>query len=465
MSVTNVDKRIRMLMIMMIVLLIIIVSLIYLIFFNGRKGIANTTNTIFDNQNQLQLENSINNEIFEGPKDGDYDNIPYLNRVDSNIKYVENRSDYFTVASLVDNYIEMIGEQNKTRLMAILSPNYLSQYNITDDNVFNKLTVPILENNRQYYKFRVNSMLTSQIDDATHVYIVNGSCRIVGKGTIFNIKVMIELDSVTKLYNVYPYQYIQDNSIDKIKIGEKLNYTKEEVSNRNLNKFSYITLNDKELANRYFDDFKEMILYYSEEAYTKLEPTYAKQRFNNKTEFQNYLSNNSTVLSIMQINKYSINSKEDYTEITCTDQYNNYYIFRQQGGMMRYSILLDNYTIVSKDVIEKYNNATKRDKAKYQVDTFVSKLNTKDYKAIYNKLDSTFRNNNFSTLSSLEKFIKENFYDINSIKVKEYNEKDGYSIFECEISNFNKKEETKLMTVIMNIQENMNFTMSFSFHS
>ena len=51
----------------------------------------------------------------------------------------------------------------------------------------------------------------------------------------------------------------------------------------------------------------------------------------------------------------------NYTEYTCMDQFENYYIFRE-NKVMDYSIILDNYTIPTEEFIEKYNSVNEQKK-------------------------------------------------------------------------------------------------------
>ena len=90
-------------------------------------------------------------------------------------------------------------------------------------------------------------------------------------------------------------------------------------------------------------------------------------------------------------------------------------------------------------------------------------INTKDYQAIYNSLNSTFKNNNYKNVSSLKSYIKKNFYNLNSIEIKEYDDKTyDYCIFKCKITNLENTNETKEVNIIINIGEGTDFEMSFS---
>lgn len=456
------DKKNKIILCMIIIMILIIILLGMILLLNKKNpdniisgnNISNNTNVVYNNtQTSEQM-----------PKDGDYSNIPYSNEINNKLEYVNNRSDYFTMVSIVDNYISILENKNENKLMSILSPEYINKYNITKNNIFDKLTVPEKDNNYQYYKYTVTDMTTVQLDSSTSLYIVNGKCRIVGKNIIFSIKAMIEVDSVNKLYNLYPYQYIQDNGIDKIKIGEVVsNYNKEDINNRNNNTFSYIKVEDDEMVNKYFENLKELLLYYKDDAYNKLDSEYSSKRFSSKNEFESYLIDNKETIQLMQLSKYGIETNNNYIDYKCVDRYNNTYIFREQNGIMRYSFFLDNYTILPESTKKEYKDATELSKSKYQVEALIQKINAKDYKSIYNNLDSTFKNNNFKTIEALKTYINKNFYYLNDLSIIDIYQEENYNLFKCKIINLRNNNESKEITVVVSIKDGMNYTMSFSF--
>ena len=133
------------------------------------------------------------------------------------------------------------------------------------------------------------------------------------------------------------------------------------------------------------------------------------------------------------IEKYKINDKENEKEYICIDQYGNYYIFKD-NGVMNYTVKLDTYTIDTEDFNNKYDNGSDQLKVGMNLEKIFQALNRKDYEYIYEKLDSTFKQNNFSTLNDFEQYAKENFYDINKIEYGKFQEKSGVYIYEILIS-------------------------------
>ena len=257
---------------------------------------------------------------------------------------------------------------------------------------------------------------------------------------------------------------MKDNGYDKLSIGVMFdNYKKEEIINREDNEFKYITKTDLEMAEEYFNNYRELLQYHTDGAYNKLNTEYAKRRFGSKENYQIYLKENKSTIDLMSINTYKVNSYKNYTDYICSDKYNNIYIFRQQDGIMRYSVFLDNYTVMTDEDVEYYNKLEEFDKAKYNLSKFIKQVNTKDYTAIYNSLDKTFRSNNFKTQDDLKKYLKNNLYNNNSIEIKDVdNETYEYYVFECRVTNLRNSSESKNITIIINQQEGTDYTMSFN---
>lgn len=458
----KIQRRIK-LVIGLIIIFVFIIGILFTMILNFSKETKKQYNQHVLEQSTDNTKNSYYSEITDNPED--YKNIDFIEEDGyKNLEYEYSRKTYFTINSLYNKYINFIGNKNKDSLKNILSEEYKSQYNITDNNIFDKLVVPSLTNSSQYYKPIITDMLTAQIDSNIHIYIIKGKCRIVNmENTILNINVMLEIDTSNNLYCVYPYQYIKDKGYDNLQTGQTINYTPEKIEKNDNNEFEYITKTDSEMASEYFDNYKELLKYYTDEAYNKLNSEYSKKRFGSKEKFETYLNDNKTTLALMSINKYKANSYQNYTDYICSDKYDNIYIFRQQGGIMRYSVFLDNYTVMLDEDVQYYNELEKFDKGKYNLSKFIKQVNTKDYTAIYNSLDNTFKSNNFKTQANLKKYIQNNLYDLNSIEIENVdNETYEYYVFECKVTDLRNSTKTKNMTVILNQGEGTDYTMSFS---
>lgn len=418
-------KYIKYLIIFFLIITIILAVLLLNVLNNTSNNIVdnNVTNNTIQNQVGSNIVN--NDEYWEPIEDNEYPNVEL--QFDNKLSYVKSRSDYFTISSLYEKYIKEITSKN--------------------------------------IKTYIKEMLSTQIDEATYVYIVKGSYRVEENNDIFDMNAMFEVNISNRTYNIYPDEYIKNKGIDKLKDGEVLNYNKEEITNKENKTFEYIIKTDAEVATEYFNNYSELLKYYPDEAYAKLNTEYAQKRFGSKENFINYLKENSEVLMNMEINMFKVYSTQNFTDYICADKYDKLYIFRQQGGIMRYSAYLDNYTVMTDSYEKEYNKLDKFDRSKYNLTKFINMVNTKDYSAIYKALDNTFRSNNFTTQTELEKYITDNMYVLNKIEIEDFdNESYDYYVFEIKLINMKDENQSKNMTVIINQEDGTNFTMSFSFN-
>lgn len=451
-------------LILIVIFLIIVISLIVTLHTLNKNQKFNS----LEDRNILGTTNntdSTDNTSYPINTDTKYDETLSNNAtIDKKLKYEDVPTDYFTIKALTENYINLIGNKDKARAMNILSKDYISKYNINSDNIFDNLVISKLTNYNQSYKVNISQILSAQVDDNIYVYIVKANCRIVGTDELFSVQVMFEVDTINKVYNTYPTQYIKDNGYNNLSSGNIINYKAEAIIQNENNKFTNIIKSEEEIAKEHFNDYNELLLYYPDEAYNKLNPEYSKKRFGSKDSFREYVKENARILYLMQIDKYKVVSRNNYIDYVCSDKYNNIYIFRQEKGIMRYTVFLDNYTIMTEDDNKYYNSLDKFDKSKYNLTKFINMVNTKDYNAIYNILDATFRSNNFKNIDTLKQYIKNNLYEINSLEIEDYDDETyEYYVFKCKIINLQNNNESKNMIIIINQSEELDFTMSFSF--
>ena len=91
-------------------------------------------------------------------------------------------------------------------------------------------------------------------------------------------------------------------------------------------------------------------------------------------------------------------------------------------------------------------------------------INMKDYNAMYNLLDSTFKSNNYQTVELFKTYINRNLYDYSVISGIQSIEKNG-NYYICTVRYKNGENATsneKNITIIMQLKDNTDFVMSFS---
>lgn len=446
---SNIENKKKILKYLIVVVTIIcLVCLIILILINKRT--EEKSNNVYQEKNDIQDENQVEYE----------DVITEQESKDTSrmLKYTDNRINYFTVRALVQNYIDASAYRSANQVISVLSNNYINEYKITEENIFNYIDIKQVSNQKIYLSYNTEEIIESEQENYIVAYIVSSKYRMSNSTKYTATKTLVILDKNEGKYEIYPYKYLLDNNLYNLKAGDKLDLKISSLS-ENASKFLYQEKTDKELANELFNDWNEKIIYDRLEAYNKLNSEYKNQKFNNYNKFDNYLSN---LGYIPQINQYRVYSGSDYTDYICTDQYNNYYIFRQQGGIMRYTVFLDNYTVELDSFKENYEKADDSTKVAIQIGKFKQMLNSKDYNAIYEKLNSTFRNNNFPKVSDLESYIKKNVYTQNSIEIGKEEEKDGYYACECTLINLKNSDEKKNINIMIKLIDSNNFEISFS---
>ena len=180
--------------------------------------------------------------------------------------------------------------------------------------------------------------------------------------------------------------------------------------------------------------------------------------FANETEYTKYINN----LNFKGLEQYSFNSNMNKKTCICIDNFGYNYIFNITGAM-QYTVILDTYTLDLPEFIEKYDSGNDETKLTLNVGKVIEAINNKDYEYVYNKLNETFRNNNFSDISIFEKFIENNFYEIN--EVVEFSYKQEGNVYVCTMGLKNKENSSdnlKSVTILIQLLDNRNFEISFS---
>lgn len=443
----DIEKKSKILKCLIIIITIICLICLSLLIVINRKG-KNVSKDV--KKNEIQSTNQIAEENVVTEQE-EKDNSKIL-------KYTDNRTNYFTVRTLVQNYIDASAYRSAKQVMGVLSNTYINEYKITEENVFYNTDIKQISNSKVYLTYSTEEIIESEQDNYIVAYLVSSQYKMSNSSEYTSTKTLVILDKHKGKYEIYPYQYINNNNLNKLKAGDKLDLKISSIS-EDAQKFSYQEKTDKDLVNELFDSWQNFILFDKEKAYNKLNSEFKNKKYNSLQSFQSYLNN---LGYIPRINEYRTYSTKDYTDYICTDQYNNYYIFRQQGGIMRYTVFLDNYTVELDTFKQNYEKADEETKIIINLGKFKQMLNTKDYNAIYNKLNATFKQNNYNNVSKLAQYLKNNAYAVNTITLDNYNQNNDYYVCECSLINQKNTNEQKNMTIIIKLIDSNNFEMSFN---
>lgn len=433
-------KNIKYVAIALIVLLIIIIGVLITInLMQENENTGDKTNEISENSIS---SNTINTSTQDEPNDNAFFTIE--NCVQTYYKYIYSQYEGTNFDTMVEGISNE--EEKKNAILSVLDTNYISENNINADNVLN-----LGEGINNYVKFA-----------GTDYKVVSGqridTYAIVGKlyenmKEISSNGFIVRLDKENLAFSIEP---VQVDNIDEIQIT-----TNEiPIEANNFNTFTYENLSEDELVTKYFADYKRQVIGNANAAFEMLDTEYREKKFEDVTEFGKYISDRNIQTAFLE--SYQINNYDEYTQYVCLDQYNNYYIFNV-SNVMNYKVLLDIYTLDLPEFIERYNRANNGERAGLNLQRAFDAINNKDYEYVYNKLDDTFKENNFPTLNEFEEYITENFYNSNNVTYSNYKSSGGLHMYDATIVDAeNEKSSPITKTFIIKLLDGTDFTMSFN---
>ena len=381
-----------------------------------------------------------------------------LYEANKNIEKVSNRNKYYVVQDIVITYMKYINNLKKedikdknTALYSILDKEYILEFNINENNIGEKFN--LYTSNEKVY---IDDIYELEKDISINIFFIYGTT--INSNEAF--KLIVKTDSKNNTFSVFPAEYIDrygysySSNNDEIKIDDK------EIEPNNYNIFEYKNINNDQMIVYYFEDLKNKV-FEKDKLYQVLDEEYKNKKFANIQEYNNYLENIKSFIMQRNIVNYQINKFDNYTQYVCIDQMGKYYIFNETG-VMDYTVILDTYTIELPQFTEQYNNSTDAEKVLLNIQKVFQAINDGDYEYVYNKLDNTFKQNNFPTLISFENYIKQNFYENNKVGYSNYKTSGDLHIYTLSITDNNNSNNSIEKDFIMQLKEETDFVMSFN---
>ena len=409
--------------IIILIILIIIISIIVVIY---KKKVMN---------NNDEKDQNFESESFEISSE-------------EGISKVTSDDQFYNVRDCVQYYIDYINDKNYDAIYKVLEKNYINSNNITTKSLENS---NIKLSGNQFIATNMNE-IEKGIDIS--VYFVYGYLINSNDNNIFEEKqYTVILDNSKDVFSIVPESLEKETSYE-------YNLDIEEDTEDYYNEIEYKIYSEKEILTEYFNYYKNLAISNPDKAYLLLDEEYRNKRFNNdKQEYTNYLKDID--IENININKYKCDVYDEYKEYVCIDKDNKYYIFKEIAPM-EINIKLDTYTINTSEFNEKYNKGNEQIKVGMNIEKIITALNNNDYNYVYNKLDNSFKNNNFKTVNKFESYIRENIFDKNIAEYEKFTEEGQTYIYELKLKESEDSTETKNMTVIMKLLEDNDFTMSFN---
>lgn len=369
---------------------------------------------------------------------------------ENKVEKVSNKNIYYAVVNIIDNYISYITNKDIDALQQIFAFDYRNEFDVNKDNIISK--VSSFSNDEIY----IENMSELQISESISIVIVDGKTKT--NSTQFNI--IVKLDSLNKAYEIYPEEYLNKhgyNDLEKIPTLNKIDTT--DVVPNTYNTFSFKNITNLEMCKYYLEDYIYNVTTNIEKAYELLDEEYRTNRIGSLEAYKTYVNSNLENIKNIKLDEYTTVKYDDYKQYVCIDTEGKYYLFRETA-IMEYTLLLDTYTVILPEFIEKYNSASTAEKVALNINNFIQAINDKNYNYAYKVLNENFKNNKFSNQALFETYVQNNLFEKNIIKFGEYTVQNNTYIYTAEINDGNSNKIN--MTFIMELGYGTDFSMSFS---
>lgn len=371
------------------------------------------------------------------------------------LQKVTTKRKYYSVKQIIDNYISYITntEIGVEALEQVLAADYRNEFNITRDNIV--ASVSKFANNQIY----IEDMYELEKSDNIDLVIVNGKTK---SGSVeFNI--IIKLDLVNDTFEIYPEEYFSKHGYSNLENVDIANVISENnINAKEYNVYNNKSISDLEMCKYYLEHYIYNVTSNVENAYNLLDEQYRTNRFGNIEVYRAYVNSNLDKIKNAQLKEYTVTKYEDYKQYVCIDNNGNYYLFRETA-IMDYTLLLDTYTVVLPEFVEKYYDSTIQERVALNISNFIQAINDKNYNYAYKVLSANFKNNKFSTQADLKAYVQNNLFEKNTVEFEEYLIQGNIHIYNIVLSDSNSDNSNKIsMTVIMELGSGTNFAMSFS---
>lgn len=400
-----------------------------------------------------------------------YDNGADVVDINTDIKKVDNVSLYYTVKNCLDSFYKVINmeivENNEEDYVEGGEISYSTLMGVNNDEEKNKIIFDKLDNgfikNNTITQSNAYQKLASTVGNSYYIndmYIMDGE-------NIKNFYVYAENQNNNKLlFNVILDVSNMTYSIKLLQYADYTQLSKDDdvsIDKNSNNIFEYSKPTEEQMSKNYFNNFKNLMINNYQYAYNKFDDEYSNKRFGGISEFQEYINKNKNELYNLTLNKYLVNTTNEYTEYICQDQYGRNYIFKATN-VMDYTVQLDTYTIPTEKFKTEYDKAESEKKVQMNIDKFIQMVNRHDYKTSYNCIADGFKNNYFDTQDKFENYIKNAFFEYNNFEFENIEQK-GNNLYTCTVTLTDltgNSNDTKKITIIMQLNDNYDFKMSFS---
>lgn len=135
--------------------------------------------------------------------------------------------------------------------------------------------------------------------------------------------------------------------VDRLKFKENSAFveSEKEITRYEANQYIPVYMTDENIAIKYLNDFKNLVLTDINEAYNVLNKTYRTIKFKDIDDFNTYINDlDGALFYSLKVDKYVIKNINGYKYFDIYASDGNRYIFKELS-IMNYEVYLDEYTI------------------------------------------------------------------------------------------------------------------------
>lgn len=396
--------------------------------------------------------------------------------IDSKLKRVTNRNNFYIVQSCVEKFYTYYSdifdekyegylinnEQDKAEIKAervekvykMLDEEYIQHEGITLQNLESKLS------KTENTSILIRDMYCTEKNERISAYFVYGTKNGTTSSKAIDFSIMIKVDLRNRTFKLLMGEQVE-NYYKTLENGQEIEIKEEEINDDKYNTFSYEYIAEAEYINDLFMHYKKSLRFNKEQTYNLLDDNYKNICFQNLEEYLTFIDSNYSKIASAKIEEYNKENKGSYTEYLFKDKKGNYYIFREIAPF-KYTVMLDNYTISTTDFEKEYSSLMDKEKLVMNIQKFFKGINDKNYGYSYSVLSEAFKNNKYPTKNDFINYAKQNFFDENEIEYESYEKENGVYIYKIKIKDATGKNTAeKKFNIIIKLNNGTNFEMSF----
>lgn len=387
-------------------------------------------------------------------EDIDQEYAEYLKNTEfGKINKLENIDTFFTVLSCINDYMQFNTQKDSQNIYNLLSTEYINKNNITVNNVIQKIKTHDIGTTfmaKEIYEYNNNANIST--------YFIYGKV-IEDNFENENPKqeksnIVVQLDKSNRTFDI-----ILDESKDKSEIAVKTEL--KEIQNNKSNIYTTPNISKQQMGLLYLSDYTDNMLKDINKAYEQLDENYKIKKYPTVEDFTKYVNSTKEIMYTIGT-QCEVEQSDGKNIYTVKDQYGKIYIFKE-SAVMEYTVQLDDYTIESKEYIEKYEKAKNQDKGIMNINRFFEMLNMNDYNSAYSVLDGDFKANYFKKQADFENYIKQYMFKYNNVKYKSYSDKMGnLLIYQITLTDLTLESDKEVnCNIIMKLLDENKFVLSF----